>query len=832
MTPRNSYFSHSVRIVGGVVLAAAIQSQSLLGQMPTHPIITEMFNNPVGHDGPTARTPSNPHQEFFEIYVPAAADLDPSLNKDFLRLTFYEIEGDSANAQRGRVNQRFDLPSIDADLSNGVSPGAKPRPASGIIILGWVDYNTLDPPTALAGTSSSRIALINGGVTTSPPGTMFVAMNGNQFGGTTNFATPVSESFIDVPNENTTGVVRNGSNVYLLLNRDDPGYAILQDRQHPELGPSDAALPSGTVIGLSALLDGFAGNDDDNFDVSAQPYATPTGLAIDLEDVLPAGGVFSNWIAQIPENLGGGYARRFVDVAKTTEDTVTGNEDPAFDAVNHYRVVFRSGPFFATPGEVVFLGSPPELGVSEASRLQFDVLAGTTGNPGLLCANVGGDFPIDVGAAPGGSTNPAVVTFAPGASDNGVPGQTFAFPAVSASVPLNAPNGAVVTAPVTFTAVNSQAGDPPVQNAVGVSSIQATVLRPTRGTDPLGLPYQATVFAALEGHGADAAVANEFLVSDVGQFVLSALGHEVLVSLGNGDLLTSPDTDLESFDTIGPLRLSFPNAEADFINAAGAPGTHDLVTTVTTSPKFIASPLAYAGSVNASHTGVRAYPIILPETATSGGAFSPGDVVYFVEPIGAEFNQRDGLGPAVTERTFELALVQTNVTSTGIEQGVSDDFGLIVEVGRTRAGASVVPGEFIFLSYTGGLGGEDIDGVDIPGTHATVTILLDLDNLDTILGCETITRMFVLDASASGTVNVIEALSLNPLCAQDASCPFFGDGDRNGIVDLRDFVLLVACTAGPDAPPAADNCSMFDTDQDGDVDLADYAAFQRLFAGS
>lgn len=298
------------------------------GQIPDHPVFTEVFNNPSGTDGPTGRNPGNLHQEFIEIYLPAAANLSPSLNKDALRLTFYEIEGDSGNSQRGHVNQRIDLPTFDLASANGITAGAIGRPSSGVVVIGWGDYNTEQPPDDLAGTPSTRLGLINGGITTSPPGTTFVAMNGAQFSGTTNFPVPSAESFIDLPNEHINGVLRNGSNVYLLVNRDDAGYGQLEDRLHPEFGPSNADLPGGTVLGLSSLLDGIAGNDDSKFDVAAQPYVAPTGLNIDLEDVLPAGGVFSLWVAQISEGSGGGYARTFVDQQRTTEDGIPGNEDP------------------------------------------------------------------------------------------------------------------------------------------------------------------------------------------------------------------------------------------------------------------------------------------------------------------------------------------------------------------------------------------------------------------------------------------------------------------------------------------------------------------------
>ena len=298
------------RLAIAIAVGVAVRADVCLGQIPDHPLILEVFNNPRGTDGPTGRNLDNLHQEYIKIYLPVAANLNPSLNKDALNVTFYEIEGDSSNSQRGHVNQRIDLPTFDLDSGNGLTDGAIARPSSGAVVIAWVDYNAEKPPDDLAGTPSTRSGLINGGITTSAPGTVFVAMNGAQFNGTTNFPVASAESFIDVPNEHIGGILRNGSNVYLLVNRDDPGYQALEDRLHRKLGPSDADLPGGTALGLSALLDGIAGNDDGQFDVTAQPYETPTGLNIDLEDVLPAGGEFSLWVAQIPEGSGGGGGRR------------------------------------------------------------------------------------------------------------------------------------------------------------------------------------------------------------------------------------------------------------------------------------------------------------------------------------------------------------------------------------------------------------------------------------------------------------------------------------------------------------------------------------------
>ena len=58
------------------------------------------------------------------------------------------------------------------------------------------------------------------------------------------------------------------------------------------------------------------------------------------------------------------------------------------------------------------------------------------------------------------------------------------------------------------------------------------------------------------------------------------------------------------------------------------------------------------------------------------------------------------------------------------------------------------------------------------------------------------------------------------------------DCNSDGEVNLHDHADLAgACLAGPDLYPADDACRCFDQDGDGDVDLLDFAEFQRGFTG-
>ena len=65
-----------------------------------------------------------------------------------------------------------------------------------------------------------------------------------------------------------------------------------------------------------------------------------------------------------------------------------------------------------------------------------------------------------------------------------------------------------------------------------------------------------------------------------------------------------------------------------------------------------------------------------------------------------------------------------------------------------------------------------------------------------------------------------------------------GDIDHDGDVDLADYAAFAECMRGPNLvpnptpPPTASEClETFDADLDNDVDLSDMAVFQDAFIG-
>jgi len=704
------------------------------------------------------RDPANLHQEYIEIYLPTLADLAPGLAKDSLDLTLYEVEGDMSSPGLGMVNYRIDLPTFDLDPSNGLT--GLPRPPNGSVVLGWIDY-VGNPPTGLAGTPATRLALINGGVTSTPDFT-FIAINGNEFTGTTNFPTPVAISLISA-DERSAGLFENGSSAFLLVDRDDPGYVQLWDAEDlccvPPVTNADSNLPAGTVLGTSSLLDGFAANDDPLFDVLKQPYSPPTGKSIDFETELPAGGAFSMLVPQIEEQEQG-YALLLADIGKTTDDAFPANDNPVTDALGAYRTTATLGPFVPTPGFAPLSTSPAQLSLADDSLHVFPVLAGTTGGPGMLAANTGGSFGMRVLAVPRTPANPSLASVAMGPFVFSSLAQEAVFPTIEVTVGAGALHGATTTVAVALIA-SSLFTDPPVVDPLQTVTATLQVLNPTTGLDAALNPFQATALVAVQGLATPFNGTNEFAQSSLGGFIATHLGGLVRDDRGNGAALLDPLTDLGDPLLIDAMEQGMPDSQLFYINPFSA--VDNLVSTVLTSAERTLHSTYSTGTFNAPFTAVRAIELGIPDVRTSGGIFTPLEPVHFADPVGRIGSPASGLSNAMSDRGFELALIDSNVLASGaLESGDSDDFGIVVEIGNVRPGASVVPGEFVFLSLAGGLQGADIDTLDVPpyGNRTTVTYI-DLDPLDTVLGALTVSRVFLVDAGGSGSFNLIETFVLN-----------------------------------------------------------------------
>ena len=67
------------------------------------------------------------------------------------------------------------------------------------------------------------------------------------------------------------------------------------------------------------------------------------------------------------------------------------------------------------------------------------------------------------------------------------------------------------------------------------------------------------------------------------------------------------------------------------------------------------------------------------------------------------------------------------------------------------------------------------------------------------------------------------------LCGNTCQCPTFGDFDDNGAIDLADLAWFQRCFTGPDGTISDSSCACGDAAGNGDIDLVDFKAFHTTF---
>ncbi len=87
----------------------------------------------------------------------------------------------------------------------------------------------------------------------------------------------------------------------------------------------------------------------------------------------------------------------------------------------------------------------------------------------------------------------------------------------------------------------------------------------------------------------------------------------------------------------------------------------------------------------------------------------------------------------------------------------------------------------------------------------------------------------VLTNQASSNNKTVMADAVKVTRWPGAVFPFDDNGDAR--IDWFDYPRFVSCVTGPNGEPASGPCVNHDADADGDVDLADFAAFQTAFTG-
>jgi hypothetical protein len=86
----------------------------------------------------------------------------------------------------------------------------------------------------------------------------------------------------------------------------------------------------------------------------------------------------------------------------------------------------------------------------------------------------------------------------------------------------------------------------------------------------------------------------------------------------------------------------------------------------------------------------------------------------------------------------------------------------------------------------------------------------------------------IIGVSASNDV-AVSAGSIPCLIGSVSEVTIPGDMDNDGDVDLFDYAAFQTCVTGIDGGPASQECAPGDFDFDDDIDLIDFAGFQAAF---
>lgn len=99
------------------------------------------------------------------------------------------------------------------------------------------------------------------------------------------------------------------------------------------------------------------------------------------------------------------------------------------------------------------------------------------------------------------------------------------------------------------------------------------------------------------------------------------------------------------------------------------------------------------------------------------------------------------------------------------------------------------------------------------------------------LGASGCARSAVAQSALDGRAVGINAPVGNAWVLTTRPALFFGDYEPDGDVDLADYAAFSACFNGANRPYGFTPCDWADEDSDADVDLGDFAVFQACFNG-
>ena len=300
---------------------------------------------------------------------------------------------------------------------------------------------------------------------------------------------------------------------------------------------------------------------------------------------------------------------------------------------------------------------------------------------------------------------------------------------------------------------------------------------------------------------------------------LYLLWHTVSGELGitDGDISIDPANPVPGSEaTITATVRNLGDTPAENIEVAFYDGDPDGGGTLIDMPAIV-------GPVGGGQTAEISVPWLVPAST------DPRTLYVVVDPAGL---QEDG-NPDNNETSLTILAPDLTISSINVQAAGNDR---IITMRVQNAGALTVVDAAVDLRRDAAdgelLAALSVTEPLVPGAFRDMVWVWE--DIAPIVGGEI--EIFAIADPTDALSEFDEDNNIRSTLVTNMPAPHPGDWDEDGDVDLDDFAEFPGCMSGPWdlvdwAMPSAECRGVFDFDGDADVDLRDFAAFQVLFGG-